>query len=134
MEIVKNIEKVDVIRSQVRSFSFQNELPEYEFELQGLPDIVNQRITQQYRQFKHACGCFEGGLCMGITAFSILLYSLFSSVGFVSFFKMHGFKVLGILLLTAAVGKGFGLLYARFKFMRQLNGVYEYLSEPITTT
>lgn len=112
----------------IRKFQFQNDLVTYNLKLPEFSPDENQTISNQINKYNNACGCETGSLFMSLTLI-ITIAGYFISGG--KFSAITLYQVLwgaGITLFAALVGKGIGLLFARWKLIKLSDGLVERLN------
>ena len=92
--------------------------PDFQFALPELSESTNLQTTQQMNNHKNDCGCFTGGLFMGISVLSIVATFV---LGYqqLSDMDLKRFAFLALLTVACAMlGKLVGLLWARFRMIQ----------------
>ena len=92
--------------------------PRFQFAISHLPAVTNREANQRMANYQSACGCFAGGLTMGLSALTFIV------VYFVSGRSLVGGGLKGVALFFALLlgsslaGKALGLLWARIRMVQ----------------
>ena len=121
MQSIATVEQLLDLRHRFRSVFLLRQAADYRFELPMLTETVNRNISLRFNGYKNECGCFTGGLLMGLCAVFLLPYVLLSSIPIADLGWRHlGLSVLG-LIACMFIGKALGILFGRLRMVRTLN-------------
>lgn len=118
MQYIDSVEQLRKVAHQLRAISFVRKLPDYQFDIPELSAEVNQKASQVMNKYKNECGCFTGGLFMGISVISVISYYLISSQSVSDVGLKHLIFFIVLISGGALTGKMIGLLWARFRMVQ----------------
>lgn len=119
MQNIHSVEQLREIDRQLRTILLvSKKMPYYQFAIPELSESTNDEASQLMNNYKSVCGCFTGGLLMGLSVISIISYYLVSNQR-VSDIDLKHFIFFTVLIIgSALLGKMVGLLWARFRMVQ----------------
>lgn len=118
MEHINSIEQLMRVDYLLRSISIGSGMPDYQFIIPELSESTNHEVSQLMNNYKNECGCFTGGLFMGLSVISVISYYLISSQRVSDIDLKHIIFSTGFIIGSALLGKIVGLLWARFRMIQ----------------
>ena len=110
-------------RRQLRTITSTHNLPVPLFQLQEFSELENRNMSAVARGFHKECGCTSGSLFMRVTVVTLIV-SYFASDGRLSGINFsHVVSFLTIATLGTVFGKLLGLLWARWRLLRQARNI-----------
>ena len=121
MPSIATLEQLLELRHRFRSVFLLRHATDYRFELPMLTEQVNRDIGLRFNSHKNECGCFAGGLLVGLCGVSLLLYVLLSGISIADLgWRQLGLSLLG-LIACLFIGKALWVLYSRLRMVGTLN-------------
>lgn len=123
---MKEISSINQLHSVVRGdvvASLFNKIPDYELVLPSESEDKNNQISSRLNRYKNECGCFTGGLFMGMSVIVITSYFL---LGEAVFLDMDWYAMLGVVVIvfvSLIAGKIVGLLWAKVQMIRTVRRI-----------
>ena len=130
---VQNINSVEQLRRisrQLTGLSSVSGMPDYRFAIPDLSEAINDEASQQMNNYKNACGCFMGGLFMGVTAISIISFYLTSNEGFSEIDLTQSAILAAFIIGSVLLGKTIGLLWARIRMIQLSKKIVRLTNSP----
>ncbi len=126
---VNSLEQLQEIYHQLRTISFIKKGSDYQFFLPELSVAANDEVSQVLNSYKHECGCFLGGLFMGISTLCIVGYYLVFARHTLEINLRHVLLSIMFIITSALIGKMVGLLWARFQMIQVVNKTIAFIDE-----
>lgn len=118
MQDINSVEQLRKIDRQFRTISLVRKMPDYQFVIPELSESTNHEASQLMNNYKNECGCFTGGLSMGVSVISIISYYLISDQRVLDIDLKHLIFFTVLIIGSALLGKIVGLLWARFRMVQ----------------
>jgi len=123
---MKEIRSINQLHSVVRRdviASLFTKIPDYKLVLPTESETKNKQISSRLNRYKNECGCFAGGLFMGLIVIFITCYFLLGEVSFLDldWYTLPG--VVGIVFTSSLAGKFVGLLWAKVQMLRTVRKI-----------
>lgn len=118
MQYIDSVEQLRKIDRQLRAISLVSKMPDYQFTIPELSESTNHETSQLMNNYKNDCGCFTGGLFMGVSFISIISYYLISRQRIFDINLKHFIFIISFIFGSAIIGKIVGLLWARFRMVQ----------------
>lgn len=118
---MKEINSIKQLHSMVRVdavASIFSKVPDYKVVLPSKSEDKNNEISGLLNRYKNECGCFTGGLFMGMSVISIIGYFLGSEAAISDLNVYALFGLAGIVFASSIAGKIVGLLWAKAQMIR----------------
>lgn len=129
MNVINSAEQLRAINHRLGITSFFD-VPHYRFAIPELSESSNREANERMTNYQNACGCFEGGLLMGITVIGFVVSYVISGRS-ISAFGMEDFLIfLGLFFVSTLVGKMFGVLWARVRAVQLVRRMTKLASTP----
>ena len=115
MNVINSVEQLRAINHRLGITSFFDRMPHYRFAIPELSESSNREASERMSNYQNACGCFEGGLLMGISVIGFVASYVISGRSISAFGVKEFLAFLGLLFVSTLVGKMFGVLWARVR-------------------
>ncbi len=118
---MKEIRSINQLHSVVRRdviASLFNKIPDYKLVLPTESEAKNKQMGSRLNRYKNDCGCFTGGIFMGLSVIFFTSYFLLGEVAFLDLDWYTMLGVVGIVFASSLAGKIVGLLWAKVQMVR----------------
>lgn len=115
MNVINSVEQLRAINHRLGITAFFDRVPHYRFAIPELSESINREASERMSNYQNACGCFEGGLLMGITVIGFVVSYVISGRSISAFGMRDLLTFLGLFFVSTLVGKMFGVLWARVR-------------------
>ena len=115
MNVINSVEQLRAINHRLGITSCFDRVTHYRFAIPELPESRNREANERMSNYQNACGCFEGGLLMGITVIGFIVSYVISGRSISAFGVKEFLTFLGLFFVSTLAGKMFGLLLARVR-------------------
>lgn len=115
MNVINSVEQLRAINQGLGITSFLDRVPHYRFAIPQLSESSNRQASEWMSNYQNACGCFEGGLLMGITVIGFVVSYVISGRSISAFGVKEFLAFVGLLVVSTLVGKMLGVLWARVR-------------------
>lgn len=103
--------------------SLFNKIPDYKLTLPSESESKNNQISNLLNRYKNECGCFMGGIFMGMSVIIIISYLMMIEATFSDMGWGAMILVVGIVFVSSIVGKIVGLVWAKVQMLRTVKRV-----------
>jgi hypothetical protein len=114
-EVIRSVEELRTLSRGPSLLRFLQQVPNTRFELPELSDDRNRDATTRLSNYRDACGCFAGGLVMGLAVIGFFTAFAMSGRG-ISDVRLSDLLVfLSLFIVSTLAGKAIGVLWARIR-------------------
>lgn len=121
--IISSVEQLRALSRGTTLIRFLRRVPHSEFAIPELSEQSNREATERLANYRNACGCFAGGLVMGLSVIGFVVVYAFSGRGLADFGVMDFLLFLGLFTVSTLVGKSLGVLWARVRAIQLVRRV-----------
>jgi hypothetical protein len=130
MQPISSIKELQNLYYLLRSFSIVKNRSDFLLDLPMLSRTTNHLISQRLNNYKNACGCFTGGLFLGISVILLSIYFIFGNISFSENILQIVFSSVGFVIGSSLLGKISGLIWARFRMIQLLGNLMFLIKQP----
>lgn len=118
---IKEIKSIAQLRAVVRTDAFTSLFgtpPDYKLALPSESDDTNNQLSILLNEYKNECGCFTGGIFMGMSVVGMCIYFSVSEAAFLELSWSSMLGVVGLVFGSSIIGKLIGLIWAKIQMLR----------------
>jgi hypothetical protein len=115
MNVISSVEQLRALSRTPSILRFFGRVPDCQFAIPELSETSNREATERLSNYRNACGCFAGGLVMGLAVIGFVIAYALSGRGISDFGVMDFLMFLGLFTASTLVGKSLGMLWARVR-------------------
>ena len=123
MNIISSVEQLRALARGRALIRFFQRIPDSQFAIPELSEASNREATERLSNYRSTCGCFAGGLVMGLSVIGFFVAYALSGRRITDFGVMDFLLFLGLFTVSTLVGKSLGVLWARVRavqFVRRI--------------
>lgn len=118
MQNVESISQLQELESQLKSVLLTGDKPDFDFLIPELSRQANLELSRLMNSLKDECGCFVGGLFMGLSFMVLTSYFFISGNRFGDIDIQNTLVSIGIIIGSTLLGKMVGVLWARVRMIQ----------------
>lgn len=123
MKEISSINQLHTVVYRDVFVSLVSKIPDYKLALPSESEDKNNQISNLLNRYKNECGCFIGGLSMGISVIVITSYFVMSEATFLDLDLSAMIVVVGIVFASSIIGKVVGLVWAKVQMFRTVRRI-----------
>lgn len=123
MDVISSVEQLRALSRRRALLGLLQRIPDSQFAIPELSDASNRDATVRLSNYRTVCGCFAGGLVMGLSVIGFFVAYALSGRGISDFGVMDSLVFVGLFAVSTLVGKSLGVLWARVRAIQLVRRV-----------